>query len=328
MQKSLSIVIPVYNSQDNLPLLIKDLSSVLKDICSDYEIILVNDGSKDQSWKVIESLFTSYPQIRAFDLMKNYGQHNALLCGIRESRGDVIVTMDDDFQHSPSSIPQLLKKLDEGYDVVYGVPETERHNFWRNFTSKLIKWILKKAMRVSTAQEISAFRVFRSEIKESFSNYDGVFVSIDVLLSWGTTRFSSVRIKYNKRLSGRSQYSIKKLLNHAFTLITGFSILPLQISSFLGFLSILFGFCVLIYVVINFIKSGGAVPGFTFLASTIAIFSGVQLFAIGIIGEYLGRLFSRNLGQPTYTIRSQFPGPAYVPRSLGKIGRASCRERV
>lgn len=113
------------------------------------------------------------------------------------------------------------------------------------------------------------------------------------------------------------EYSIKKLLNHAFTLITGFSILPLQISSFLGFLSILFGFCVLIYVVINFIKSGGAVPGFTFLASTIAIFSGVQLFAIGIIGEYLGRLFSRNLGQPTYTIRSQFPGPAYVPRSLG-----------
>jgi len=318
MQKSLSVVIPVYNSQDSLPLLIQDLSSVLKDTCSDYEIILVNDGSKDQSWKVIEDLSASYPQLRAFDLMRNYGQHNALLCGIRESRGDIIVTMDDDLQHSPGSISQLLNKLDEGFDVVYGVPEMEKHSFWRNLTSKLIKWILKKAMRVSTAQEISAFRVFRSEIKDSFSNYDGVFVSIDVLLSWGTTRFSSVRMKHNKRLSGSSQYSFKRLLNHAFTLITGFSILPLQISSLLGFLSILFGFSVLIYVVINFIKSGGAVPGFTFLASTIAIFSGVQLFAIGMIGEYLGRLFSRNLGQPTYSIRSQYPDPASTPRSLGE----------
>lgn len=317
MQKSLSVVIPVYNSQESLPLLIKDLSAVLKELSPDYEIILVNDGSKDQSWQVIQELSATFPEIRAFDLMRNYGQHNALLCGIRESRGDVIVTMDDDLQHSPGSISQLLNKLDEGYDVVYGVPDMEKHSFWRNLTSKLIKWILKKAMRVSTAQEISAFRVFRSEIKKSFSNYDGVFVSIDVLLSWGTTRFSSVKIKHNKRLSGRSQYSFKRLLNHAFTLITGFSILPLQISSLLGFLSILFGFSVLIYVVINFIRSGGAVPGFTFLASTIAIFSGVQLFAIGIIGEYLGRLFSRNLGQPTYSIRTQYPEQALKPQLPG-----------
>ena len=316
MQKSLSIVIPVYNSQDSLPLLIRDLVSVLGDLTSNYEIILVNDGSKDQSWKVIEDLSAAHPQIRAFDLMRNYGQHNALLCGIRESRGEVIVTMDDDLQHSPKSIPQLLTKLEEGYDVVYGVPETEKHNFWRNLTSKLIKWILKKAMRVSTAQEISAFRAFRSEIRDSFSNYDGVFVSIDVLLSWGTTRFSSVKIKHNKRISGRSQYSFKRLLNHAFTLITGFSILPLQLSSLLGFISILFGFAVLIYVIIKFITGGGAVPGFTFLASTVAIFSGVQLFAIGMIGEYLGRLFSRNLGQPTYTIRSRYPEQASTPESL------------
>ena len=307
MQKSLSVVIPVYNSQESLPLLIRDLSKVLNEISSENEIILVNDGSKDQSWQIIQELSETYPQIRAFDLMRNYGQHNALLCGIRESRGDLIITMDDDLQHLPETIPQLFTKLEEGYDVVYGVPEAERHNFWRNLTSKLIKWILKKAMRVSTAQEISAFRVFRSEIKDSFANYDGVFVSIDVLLSWGTTRFSSVRIKHHKRLSGKSQYTLKKLLNHAFTLITGFSILPLQVSSLLGFIEILFGLFVLIYVLIKFIQGGGTVPGFTFLASTIAIFSGVQLFAIGMIGEYLGRLFSRNLGQPTYTVRSRFP---------------------
>lgn len=317
MQKSLSVVIPVYNSQESLPLLIRDLSTVLREITSEFEIILVNDGSKDQSWQVIQELSASFPQIRAFDLMRNYGQHNALLCGIREARGDFIITMDDDLQHLPESIPQLLIKLEEGYDVVYGVPEAERHNFWRNLTSRMIKWILKKAMRVSAAQEISAFRVFRSEIKNSFTNYDGVFVSIDVLLSWGTTRFSSIRIKHHKRLSGKSQYTLKKLLNHAFTLITGFSILPLQVSSLLGFISILFGFLVLIYVLVKFIQGGGVVPGFTFLASTIAIFSGVQLFAIGMIGEYLGRLFSRNLGQPTYTIRSRYPDQTASPKNPG-----------
>ena len=307
MNKLLSVVIPVYNSQTSLPQLIGRLTSVLDKNCSKYEIILVNDGRKDQSWQIIQELSQNYPQIRAYDLMRNFGQHNALLCGIKEAQGDVIVTLDDDLQHPPECIPDLLAKLEEGFDVVYGVPRTEQHSGWRNLTSKLIKIFLKKAMRVPAAQEISAFRAFRSDVKRSFSNYDGVFVSIDVLISWGTTRFSSVKVDHHQRVFGKSQYSLKKLFNHAVTLITGFSIFPLQVSSGMGFLSILFGVVVLIYVFIKYLTSGGAVPGFTFLASIIAIFSGAQLFAIGIIGEYLGRLYSRTIGQPTYVIRAQCP---------------------
>ena len=301
---NLSIVIPVYNSQDILPVLVKEICRTLDQINGEHEIILVNDGSQDNSWEIIESLAIEYPIIRAFNLMRNYGQHNALLCGIRHARNEITVTLDDDFQHPPSEIPKLLSKLNEGYDVVYGVPETEKHGLWRNVTSKLIKLILKKSMRVSTAQTISAFRVFRTEIREAFSDYRGTHVSIDVLLSWGTNKFSSVIVKHNKRLTGNSQYTLKKLLNHAFTLITGFSILPLQISSAIGFLSVIFGIVVFIYVIIKFFVSGGIVPGFTFLASTLAIFSGVQLFAIGIVGEYLGRLFTRSLNFPQYTIRT------------------------
>jgi undecaprenyl-phosphate 4-deoxy-4-formamido-L-arabinose transferase len=172
----------------------------------------------------------------------------------------------------------------------------------------VIKFFLKKAMRVSSAQNISAFRAFHTKLRNAFADYKGTYVSIDVLLSWGTDKFTSVRVNHNKRLVGSSRYTLKKLMNHAFTLITGFSILPLQVSSVLGFLSIIFGFIVLVYVMVKYFISGGAVPGFTFLASTLAIFSGTQLFAIGMIGEYLGRLFSRSLDFPQYTIRSVASG--------------------
>jgi glycosyltransferase involved in cell wall biosynthesis len=305
MNKKLSIVIPIYNSQDNLPPLIQSLTTVLSTLSNPYEIILVNDGSHDKSWQTIKDLSSKYPNIRAFDLVRNFGQHNALLCGIRKASGEIIITLDDDLQHPPETIPQLLEKLQQGYDVVYSVPQEEKHSLWRNITSKLIKLILKKAMQVSKAQEISAYRAFHTQLRDSFAEYKGTFVSIDVLLSWGTTHFASVKTKHNLRLSGKSQYTLKKLLNHALTLITGFSILPLQFSSFLGFGSILFGIAVLIYVFVKFFRSGGVVPGFTFLASIVAIFSGVQLFAIGMIGEYLGRLFSKTFGQPTYIIRQQ-----------------------
>ena len=324
-ETNLSVVIPVYNSRDTLPVLVKEICRVLDQINGEHEIILVNDGSQDKSWEIIETLSYDYPIIRAFNLMRNYGQHNALLCGIRYARNEIIVTLDDDFQHPPSEIHKLLAKLNEGYDVVYGVPETEKHSLWRNITSKLIKLILKKAMRVSSAQTLSAFRAFRTEIRNAFSDYRGTYVSVDVLLSWGTNKFSSVIVKHNKRLTGDSRYTLKKLMSHAFTLITGFSILPLQISTIMGFLSIIFGFAVFIYVIVRYIISGGIVPGFTFLASTLAIFSGVQLFAIGMIGEYLGRLFTRSLDFPQYTIRattaSKDIGPEVTDVAIKEINK-------
>jgi len=306
--RNLSIVVPVYNSQDTLPVLVEEICGVLDKEQWEYEIILVNDGSQDKSWQTIQDLTTNYPCIRAINLMRNYGQHNALLCGIRYAKNEITITLDDDLQHPPVEIPKLLKKIDEGFDVVYGAPVAEKHSFWRNITSKLIKFFLKKAMRVSSAQNISAFRAFRTEIRNAFSDYKGTFVSIDVLLSWGTNKFTSVTVSHNKRLMGKSRYTIKKLLNHAFTLITGFSIVPLQVSTMLGFFSIIFGFFVLVYVIVKYLSSGGVVPGFTFLASTLAIFSGIQLFAIGMIGEYLGRLFTRSLDFPQYTIRSVTSG--------------------
>lgn len=299
---SISIVIPVYNSAAILPELVHRLTEQLSLMGSCHEIILVNDCSSDESWEAIRSLAVEYPSVRGFTLMRNSGQHNALLCGIRAARHEIVVTMDDDLQHPPEEIPGLLELLDNGYDVVYGTPAKEEHGMLRTIASQMTKLALQKSMGADTARKISAFRAFRTRLRESFSDYRSPFVSIDVLLTWGTTRFISLPVRHDPRKSGISNYTFMKLLTHAFNMMTGFSVVPLQVASFLGFGCAFFGLIILVYVVGRYFILGYSVPGFPFLASIIAIFSGAQLLALGVIGEYLARMHFRMMERPTYTI--------------------------
>ncbi|RJP23501.1 MAG: glycosyltransferase [Candidatus Abyssobacteria bacterium SURF_5] len=300
---NLSVVVPVFNSQFSLPELARRLAPVLEATGEKYELILVNDGSQDQSWNVIRNLVEQYKWIRGIDLMRNYGQQNALLCGIRNARHEFIVTMDDDLQHPPEEIPKLLDKLASGFDVVYGAPVDEQHTFWRNLASRFIKLMLRKAMNVDTARDVSAFRAFRTDLRTAFANYESPFVSIDVLLAWGTTRFAAVAVPHHPRRTGESNYTLGKLITHGLNMTTGFSTLPLQLASLVGFSFTFFGVLILIYVVGRYLIEGGSVPGFPFLASIIAIFSGAQLFALGIIGEYLARMYFRAMGRPSSVTR-------------------------
>jgi glycosyltransferase involved in cell wall biosynthesis len=302
--KSISVIIPVYNSEQSLPLLIDRLKPVLTNSCLDFEAILVNDNSRDGSWETIVSLSERFPWLHGINLMRNYGQHNALLCGIRQAKHEIIVTIDDDLQNPPEEIPRLLARLKEGYDVVYGTPQAQQHGLWRDLASTVTKMALQGFMGAQNARKVSAFRVFRTELRKAFRQYEGSFVSIDVLLTWGTTRFSSVSVRHEPRTIGQSNYTFSRLLMHAINMMTGFSILPLQVASLLGFACTIFGLCILIYVLAMFFAHGSAVPGFPFLASIIAIFSGAQLLALGIIGEYLARMHFRTLGHPTFTIRN------------------------
>ena len=298
----LSIVVPVYNSADSLNLLVEKLEEVLPEICQQFEIILVNDGSRDESWRTIELLMRSHPAVRGINLMRNYGQHNALLCGVRAAQGDIIVTMDDDLQHPPKEIPVLLSRLNEGFDVVYGSPRKMPHSLWRNLASCISKKSLSWVMGVKTVREISAFRCFRTQLRDAFKNYQSPGVILDVLLSWGTTRFTHVVVDENPREFGQSNYTFSKLARQVFLILTGFSTLPLRFASWLGFFFVLFGIGIFLYVLyIYFIH--GSIPGFPFLASIISLFSGVQLFALGLIGEYLARVFDRSTDRPPYVIR-------------------------
>ena len=158
-------------------------------------------------------------------------------------------------------------------------------------------------MGAESASHVSTFRIFYTQLREAFKHYSGSFVSIDVLLTWGTDRFASTPVKHNPRERGKSNYTLRKLIVHALNMITGFSILPLKIASMIGFVFAFFGFCILVFVIVQYFLIGTPVQGFPFLASIVAIFSGVQLLAIGIIGEYLARMYFRSMEKPVYAIR-------------------------
>lgn len=300
---TISVVVPVYNSEGTLVELVRRLQTVLPTLASAFEIILVNDGSHDRSWQVIGDLVAEYPSVCGINLMRNYGQHNALLAGIRAANYDLVVTLDDDLQNPPEEVSKLVKKLTEGHDVIYGAPAHEQHGLWRDLASRITKLALQASMGAETARKVSAFRVFRTRLRDAFADYHSPFLSIDVLLTWGTTRFSFVPVRHDPRTMGVSNYTVGKLITHAVNMITGFSTLPLQMASLIGFGFTLFGLGVLAYVLGRYLLQGTSVPGFPFLASVIAIFSGAQLFALGIIGEYLARMHFRMMERPTYTVR-------------------------
>jgi undecaprenyl-phosphate 4-deoxy-4-formamido-L-arabinose transferase len=206
----------------------------------------------------------------------------------------------------------LLCELDKGFDVVYGTPQREQHGLLRNIASVLTKIALQNGMGIETARNVSAFRAFRTRLRDGFASYQGPFVSVDVLLTWATSRFKAVPVRHEPRRVGRSNYTLAKLFNHAFNMLTGFSTVPLQIASMMGFVFTLFGMGVLAWVLGRYFIIGGSIPGFPFLASIIAIFSGVQLFALGVFGEYLARIHFRSMDRPPFVV-SESIGAAENP---------------
>ncbi len=279
--------------------LVERLNKSLPAFAKKYEVILVNDGSPDGSWEVIERLAKKYKWVRGIRLMRNYGQHNATLCGVRLARYEVTVTMDQDLQHPPEAIPLLLAELDKGYDVAYGSPRKLPQGLVRNLLTANIKRILASIMGVQSVRNISAFRAFRTRLREAFENFRSPTMIVDVLLSWGTTRFTSVQVDIAE--ARFSNYNFTALVRAALLILIGFSTKPLRLASWIGFIMTLFGLGVFVYVVIIYFTLG-SLPGFPFLASIIALFSGAQLFALGIFGEYLARMFDRSMDRPAYII--------------------------
>jgi glycosyltransferase involved in cell wall biosynthesis len=267
--------------------------------------LFAEDCGGDGSWDVITALSDHDVRIRGIKLNRNFGQHNALLCGIREARGTVTITMDDDLQHPPEEIPKLLALLNDDNDVVYGTSQKERHGFLRDLASVATKLVLQNLMGAKMASNVSAFRGFRTRLRDAFNSYNSPVVSIDALLTWSTDSIAAVQTEHTKRANGSSGYNFFKLLNHAFNMMTSYTVLPLRIASFIGGLFILFGVGILAWVLINYLLSADdRVPGFSFLASIVAIFSGVQMFTLGILGEYLARIHYNTMDQPSYVVRS------------------------
>lgn len=298
-----SIVIPVYNSETTLDKLFARLRAVFKTIPEDFEIIFINDGSKDESWQKLKALRDKDNRIKIIQLMRNFGQHNALMCGFRFVNGDYVITLDDDLQTPPEEIPKLVNKINEGYDVVYGNYISKQHSLYRNLGSSFIQGLYKKVFNLHN--NLTSFRIIRRQLINNILRYEKSYVFIDGLLAWNTKNIGFINVMHNKRGDGRSNYGIKKLIILSLNMCTNFSIAPLQISSIIGLLFAMLGFIMAGYVTLKKIIYGIPVEGYTSLIILITIFAGIQLVTLGLIGEYLGRIHLNINNRPQYEIRDK-----------------------
>ena len=296
----ISIVVPVYRSSSSLLALAERITLTLQPVR--HEIIFVDDGSPGPTWTTIEELAASQPNVFGLRLSRRAGQHAALLAGVRAARFKLTATLDDDLQNPPEEIPKLLLALSEDFDVVYGHAETASHAPWRRLTSRLMRGMMVSILGAANGVNVSSYRVFRTRLRGGFEVALGPGISLDALLSWSTTRFTSVEVEHNQRADGESNYRFRDLLRFAVDTATGYSTAPLRMALALGLLTSMFGLVVLAWVVGRYLLVGSYVAGFPFLASIVAIFSGVQLFTLGVIGEYLARMHFRIMRKPSYVI--------------------------
>jgi len=316
----LSVVIPVYNSTATLKPLIERLIAVLEGLDRSFEIVCVDDGSRDGSWELLCRLQREQPgRIVVIRLMRNFGQHNALMCGFRHTQGRYVVTLDDDLQHPPEELPKLLAAIEAGdFDLVYGNADRRQHRTWRNLGS----WLVNAAYRTMfrTRVTISSFRIMRHDLLEAIFPYTLNYTFVDGLLAWNTQRVGEVTVEHHPRRAGRTGYSLSKLVVLALNLFTNFSLLPLQAVSLVGFIAATAGLAAGGYYVVRFFQDSISVPGYASTIVSILVLGGVQLLSLGIIGEYLGRLHLNVNRKPQYTIRAtsgtETPADTALPEAV------------
>lgn len=299
-----SVVIPVYGGESTIASLAARLTASFEAASMGFELLLVCDRPRDGSWAVARRLAEADPRVSAVLLGRNYGQHPATLLGIRMARGTTVVTMDEDLQHSPEDVPRIVAASVASKGIVYGIASRLQHGAWRNFTSRTAKRFLARFVGFQAATDLTAFRAFPTRLREAFERYEGRNVAIDVLLSWSGAPTSTMVCEHAPRQGGASGYTLRKLVNYMLDLTVGYSTAPLRVASALGLLSMVVAFGIGLLIVANYFVRGSVVPGFAFLALSIAMFAGVQLLSIGVIGEYLGRLYENSLRKPQYTIEA------------------------
>lgn len=298
-----SVVIPVYNSSQTIAELMERLRSVLTGLDQPSEIILVDDSSQDDSWELMRNLKEGDDRLRIIRLRRNFGQHNALMCGFHFCRGEWVITIDDDLQVPPEEIPKLISTAAAGYDVVYGVFEKKEHSWVKNLGSWLINWYYRKIFRMDN--RITAFRLISREIVSRLVNYDKTFTYIDGLISWNTSSIGEVPVRHQPRSRGGSGYNLTKILQLAFNMLTNFSAFPIRVASGLGIIFSLFGFGLGLYFFIKALVTNIPVTGYASLIVAITMFSGVQLLTIGVIGEYIARVHININNKPQYVIKDR-----------------------
>ncbi len=305
--KSLSIVIPVYNSADTIENLVDELVNNLNEKYQ-LEIVLINDYSKDHSEEVCINLYKKYSKIVAFySLSRNVGEHNAVMAGLNQAKGDFVVIMDDDFQNP---ISEVIKMVDfaatHDYDVVYSYYEKKKHSFFRNLGSSFNNWVANVMLNKPKDLYLSSFKVLSNFTVTEIIKYTDPFPYIDGLIIRTTSNIGKLKVEHQARMVGESGYTFRKLIRLWLNMFINFSILPLRVSVIMGFIFAAIGFIIGIDAVIERFSNPNLPMGYTFLIVVISIYSGIILISIGMVGEYIGRLFLSQNKKPQYTIRKRF----------------------
>ncbi len=309
---SLSIVIPVFNSESTIQALIEKIHKELSPFFTRIEIILVNDGSSDKSHERVLEIIDKYPDIIKYaNLARNFGEHNAVMCGLRFVSCECAVIIDDDFQNPPAEILKLVQKLSEGYDVVYSYYEHKQHHWFRNIGSKFNDWASVSLLNKPKGLYLSSFKVMTKFLAKTVTLYNGPFPYIDGLILRSTHSIGTQLCEHQARDIGQSNYNLRRLVRLWLNMATSFSIVPLRLSSILGFIMSGVGFLLALFFIISW-SVGGLFThedfprGWASLIVSITIFAGIQLVVLGTVGEYVGRIFLTQNQQPQFIIRQTY----------------------
>lgn len=303
MSLDISMVVPIYRSQDSLEELYKRLTLVLEKMAVSYEIILVNDCSPDNSYAKMKELRAKDKRVNIISLMRNFGQHNALMCGLNHARGNYVITMDDDLQNPPEEIPQLLEKINEGYDVVVGRAIAKKHSWYRNLGSDIIGKIYEKVFNKPQEVKMSSFRILKRSLVLEIIKMKTPNPMLDALILSCTLNIANVDVEHDERKYGRSNYSLIKIYKLSFDILVNYSILPLRIISINGFIFSILGVFIALYVVVSKFMNKISISGWASTIALICLFSGMILMSFGMVGEYLIRIIGEVADHRQYIIK-------------------------
>lgn len=298
----ISIVSPVYRAEKILPILVSEINLVMERIGEDYEIILVDDRSPDNSWEVMKVLSSQNPRIKSIRLSRNFGQHSAIFAGLTKTKGDWVVVMDCDMQDQPKEIAKLYKKALEGYDIVLGQRENRKDKFLKKLSSKLFYKVFNYLSGGQFNNEIGNFGIYKKKVIDSILNINDYIKFFPLFINWVGFKSVSIPIEHGEREEGKSSYSISRLLKLAFNVIVSFSDKPLRLFINFGLGISILSFVLGIYYLYLSITHKITQPGFSSLILSIWFLSGIIISCIGIVGVYLGKTFDQAKNRPTFII--------------------------
>lgn len=301
----ISIIIPVFNEEPNIIELNKRLAIVLKDV-DDYEVIFVDDGSNDKTLAIIKSVASLNTKIKYLSFSRNFGHQNALRAGLAYSSGDCTVSMDSDLQHPPELIHQMIEKWKDGYKIVYTIRKQSRKvSIFKRKTSNVFYRVISKLSDISLPKGAADFRLLDKEITDIIVKMNENALFLRGMISW--IGFDQYAIEYEpeERFAGKTKYSFKKMVSFAITGLTSFSIKPLRISTILGAIIAALSFVYAFYAVYIKIFTSESISGWTSILVSVLFLAGIQLLTVGIIGEYIGKIFIESKGRPNYIIKEK-----------------------